>query len=247
MPTEPFKLLAADVVEKLSASIESNLERYRAGDFSDLAKECGWEIETTIANWDPSMVNHLDPSGTPDAEVRNSLLIFRAMDRMTPALAREERLWARLCHVECLHYARNRWLTGTESIAAQVRKHFFATGLRDCRDRNAIGRLWWNGHVASLASPDNIELGLKRLLSRANIRLQVIDRADTAFREPLIRGIFRMLGEEDWLDSYDAAVADFMYEVNKRSGGIMFEALDDAAVDSHLRECVAFAQRRKAT
>jgi hypothetical protein len=164
---------------------------------------------------------------------------------MTPALAREERLWARLCHVECLEYARQRWLHGEGKFAAAVGLHFFAPSLPGCRDDNAIGRLWWNGHIAALACPDDVELGLRRLLARANIRLQVFDRTDTAFRQPLISGIVRLLAVENWFNTYDAAVADFMYEVNKHSGGVVFEALSDDNVDAHLAWCLEFAKLRR--
>ena len=91
-----------------------------------------------------------------------------------------------------------------------------------------------------------MKLGLRRLLARANIRLQIFDRADTAFRVPLIQGIFRILGREDWFASSDAAVADFMFQVNKRSGGIVFEAIEEGAIDEHLDACLAAAKQRKA-
>jgi hypothetical protein len=243
---EPLKFLSAAVLDDLATRVAANLERYLSGDFLDLAQQSGWAIQTKFAKWDPALVEQLDASGTTEAEIRNSLLIFNGLEGMTPALAREERLWARLCHVDCLNYSRQRWLKGAGDVAQQVRLHFFAPSLPGCRDDNAIGRLWWNGFVASLASPDSIELGLRRLLARANIRLQIIDRADTAFRLPLIQGIFRLLTRETWFDSYDAAVADFMYEVNKRSGGIVFETLDRGAVDAHLNMCLDHAKRRKA-
>lgn len=247
MTAEPMKLLSAAVLEKLSKEIEQNSERYKSGDFLALAKESGWAIESSFSEWDPSIASTLDPSGTPTAEVRNSLLIYQGLKGMTPAFAREERLWARLCHVECLEFARKRWLPEKEDVVSPVRLHFFATGLTGCRDENAIGRLWWNGHLASLASPDNIEEGLQRLLSRANIRLQIMDRSDTAFRQPLVSGIFRLLGTEQWFNSYDAAIADFMYEVNKRSGGIVFEAFEEKEVDLHLEACLTFAKSRGST
>jgi hypothetical protein len=240
-----MRLLAAKVVEELSTNIEPNIARYTQGDFLDLEKQSGWAIETALARWDPAIVADLDPSGTPAAEISNSLLIYNGLQGMTPALAREERLWARLCHVECLEYARNRWIKKEEGAAAAVRLHFFAPGLIGCRDANAIGRLWWNGHLAALAMPDDIKTGLSRLLSRANVRLQIVDRADSAFRQPLVSGIFRLLGTEDWFNSYDAAIADFMFEVNKRSGGIMFEAFDASVMDSHLAECLVHAKLRK--
>lgn len=243
--TQPLKLLSAPTVERLLADVSSNVGRYGSGDFNDQERESGWAIETTVARWDPAIAAGLDPDVSPQAEIKNSLLIYRALEGMTPALARDERIWARLCHVECLAYARARWLRGEDGLEGRVRAHFFASGLTGCRDDNAVGRLWWNGHIAKLACPDDVEFGLKRLLARANIRLQVIDRADTAFRQPLISGVVRVLGDP-WFDSYDAAVADFMFEVNKRSGGIIFEALKGEAIDTHLAECMEIAKARKA-
>ena len=245
MNTQPLKLVSAAVLEDLAAKISSNADRYKSGDFAELASQTGWEIETKLAQWDPTISHTLDASGTPEAEVKNSLAVYKSFKGVTPALAREERLWVRLCHVEFLEYARNRWLSDEQNLTRDVGLHFFANGLRGCRDQNAIGRLWWNGHLAALASPEDIELGLNRLLAKANIRLQIMDRAEAAFRTPLIKGIFRLLGSEEWFNSYDAAIADFMFEVNKRSGGVIFEAFDEDKIDDHLLSCLAFAKLRK--
>jgi hypothetical protein len=240
--TEAVSLLSQPVVDELAGSIDKNMDRYLTGDFSDLEKGNGWKIESQIARWDPGIALRLDASGTPEAEVRNSLLVWRGFTGMSPALARDERLWARLCHVECLDFARKRWLKGGDSDANLVKIHFFANGLGGCRDDNAVGRLWWNAHVASLASPDDVELGLQRLLARANYRMQIIERSNTAFREPLVRGIVRLLGNEPWLNIDDEAIVDFMKEVNKRSGSFVFEALDDGGIDAHLRRCLDVAR-----
>lgn len=239
----PLKLLSAEIVERLTNDVPSNLERYTSGDFTDLCKDAGWAIETNAAQWNDSATAKLSADSTPEAEVKNSLLVYDALPGLTPAMARDERIWARLCHVECLEYVRARWLKPGTSVESRIRTHCFAPGLTGCRDDNAIGRLWWNTHVAKLANPDDIELALNRLLARANIRLQVIDRADTAFRQPLIAGVVRMLGDS-WFSTYDAAVADFMFEVNKASGGIIFEALSEKETDAHLAFCLAAAQRR---
>jgi hypothetical protein len=240
--SERLKLLSSDTVERLFTDVEKNIDRYYAGDFADLSMENGWAIETTIACWDPSIARKLDPSGTPEAEIKNSLLIYRGLEGMTPALAREERLWARFCHVECIEYTRKRWLDRADKLQ-QVRRRFFAQGLTGCRDDNAVGRLWWNGHIASLACPEDAELALRRLLARANIRLNVIDRADTAFRQPLVRSVVRLLADR-WFANNDEAVEHFMFEVNKRSGSIVFEALSDEAIDLHLKRCLDIAKVR---
>ncbi|WP_199559647.1 DUF6339 family protein, partial [Paracoccus sediminilitoris] len=118
MIMQPVRLLAATVVEDLSKSIDVNLARYKEGNFLDLEKQSGWAIETALATWDPAIADNLDPSGTPTAEIKNSLLIYNSLQGMTPALAREERLWTRLCHIECLQYARKRWITKEETAAS---------------------------------------------------------------------------------------------------------------------------------
>lgn len=238
-----LKLLSAATVEKLTLGVAENIDRYTSGNFVDLAQESGWAIETQAVQWDEKVVGQLSTDPTPEAEVRNSLLTFNALPGMTPATARDERIWARLCHIECLDYVRARWLKSGGNVESRIRSHFFAPGLPGCRDDNAIGRLWWNVFVAKLANPEDPELALTRLLARANIRLQVIDRADTAFRQPLVAGVVRLL-QDSWFNTYDAAVADFMFEVNKASGGIIFEALSEARIDAHLQYCLTAAKQK---
>jgi len=245
MTREPLKLISNSVLTNLAASVATNIDRYVTGNFNDLAKENGWEIETSVASHEPLELAKLSPSGGAESEIGNSLIVFNSFHGMTPALAREERLWARLCHVECLEFSRQRWLRSSTDPEGQVRKHFFAPSLPGSRDDNAVGRLWWNGYVASLATPGDIERGLRALLSRANRRLQIIDRADTAFRKPLLQGIVRLLIRESWFDTRDDAVADFMHEVNRQSGGIVFEALSNSSIDDHLNRCLATAKLRK--
>ncbi|MEO6016925.1 MAG: DUF6339 family protein [Polaromonas sp.] len=239
----PLKFLSSAVVDKLSADIEPNLDRYSGNDFLDLAAESGWALETDKAFVNEELLVQLLPETSPEAEAKNSLKVYQALIGFTPAMARDERIWTRLCHVEALNYVRARWLK-SGNLESRIRTHLFAAGFPGCRDDNAIGRLWWNAHISKLACPDNIELGLSRLLSRANIRLQIIDRADTAFRQPLIAGIVRKL-TDGWFQSYDAAIADFMLEVNKSSGGIIFEALSTEQIDAHLNFCLETAQRKK--
>ncbi len=127
--TQPLKLFSAAFVEQVVGDIETNLDKYHSGDFSEIAREIGWVIETTSARWDPAIASQLDPANTPEAEFKNSLLVYKGLEGMTPALARDERIWTRLCHVECLDYARNRWVRGSKDAVKQVRRHFFCTWL----------------------------------------------------------------------------------------------------------------------
>ena len=87
------------------------MERYTSGNFLDLEKQNGWAIEAKSVHLDCSLLDTLKLGQTSmEAEVQNSLAAYQALQGMTPSLAREERIWARLTHVECLSYARSRWL-----------------------------------------------------------------------------------------------------------------------------------------
>lgn len=235
-------LVSAVVVEQLFDGIEENLERYLSGAFTDLAEANGWEIRSTLAEFDPDLPAQLTSDAGPEAEARNSEVVYQGLPHLTPALARQERVWVRLCHIECLDYARARWLSGWRDPANMVRLHFFASGLPQCRDDNALGRLWWNAHIARIASPDDPARALRQILRKADIRLNLVDRADSSARAPLARGILRALESEPWLHSHEQAFRQFMLAINRNGGGLLFEALADEDVDRFLSDCVALAK-----
>lgn len=225
--------MSAAVAENLYGSVETNLDRYVSGSFSDLARELGWAIQTRTAFVDPAFALGLNAESGPDAEVTNSLHVYRSLKGMTPALARDERIWVRICHIEALEYARKRWIKSADPVR-DVRLHFFASGLPRSRDDNAIGRLWWNGYIAQSISPEDPEHVLRQMLRRANIRLQFVDRANTSFRLPLARGLIRLLEREPWLNSHDRAFENFIRVLDRNAGGRIFEASSDAVIDAFL-------------
>jgi hypothetical protein len=241
MAEQPIRFVSSDKAAQLYASVADNLELYRSGDFSNATSELGWAIETKSAFADPAFARSLKPERDADAEIENSLIVFRSLRGMTPALARDERIWVRLCHVEALDYARGRWIREGNPVR-DIEIHFFASGLAQCRDDNALGRLWWNGYLASLIDPDDPESVLRQMLKRANIRMQFVDRANTSFRMPLARGLIRMLRDEPWLDSHDRAFENFMLVLDRNGGGRIFEASSDGDIDRFLHANIPAAQ-----
>lgn len=241
----PLKFVSEKIAASLHASIEQNIDRYLNGDFTDLARELGWALETRGATCDPAFAASLEPTAGTDAEVKNSLIVYHAFAGMTPALARDERVWVRLCHVEGLEYARGRWI-GTTDPVRDVRNHFFASDLSECRDDNALGRLWWNGYIAHVLDPNNPEKVLEQMLARANIRLQFVDRANASFRIPLARGLIRMLRNEPWLNSHDRAFEDYIRVLDRNGGGRLFEAETELEIDAFLRLSLPAAQSEHA-
>lgn len=238
---ENLKFVSESVVDDLHSNIAGNMERYNAADFSDIAKEPGWEIETNGVKYDKGFVANLIHSSDPDAEVANSLLVYDALEGMTPALAREERIWVRLCHIDCIEYAKERWVKANPESA--IKNHFFARTLSQSRDDNAIGRLWWNGYLGSLLEPGDPEFALKLILKRANIRLQFVDRANVSFRLPLAKGIVRLLESEPWFDSHDRAFEHYMLALDRSAGGLLFESSTDGSIDEFLKSTLPLAKQ----
>lgn len=228
------------VADDLAEGVADNIERYREGDFLDLASKGDWSIPLSI-DADVGELSKLKQGKTPEDEIENSLLVGRVLRDLTPTLARENRVWIRLSHIDCLEYARKRWLSEANSdqeLEKSIRKHMFAPTLTACRDDHAISRLWWNYRIAKQMVPENPARALKVILARADIRLSLIERARLAARPMLGRGIVRALETNNDLLRKEELFRVFMKKVNLLGAGIVFEVMNDAAVDRFMDECL---------
>ncbi|MEO9527234.1 MULTISPECIES: DUF6339 family protein [Pseudomonadota] len=259
-----LKYFAESILADLKANVPSNLEHYRGSGFEDQAKLNGWSMELSSVEVDPDNLGKLDPAGGSAAEVSNSLIVFRAFSRMTPALATEERIWARLTHFECLEYARKRWplkddpkeadgLLGSligakQKVAEQRRKvqhqnvsqvetHYFARGRTGYRDDNAVSRLWWNAFIAWQVDTEDQEGVLKELLRTADIRSNLVERPMLSNRASLLRGIIRTMRSHPDVHGTEAKFREFMKALNLRGSGVLFETLSDQETDAILLRC----------
>ncbi len=241
--TSRLKYLSAGTVETLRQEIAANTDRYKSGDFSDSMASGDWSIELGI-DIDLAPLSELDPAGSPQAEIENSRLVWRALHRITPSLAYEEGIWVRLTHVECLDYCRRRWLgDGWDKAATErtIRDHFFADTLTRRRDDNAVSRLWWNAYVANLAAPGPDLEALDLILGKADIRLNFVERSATVSRPPLAGGIVRIMRREPWITDKEANFRSFMRTLNRLGGGMVFEMMTPDEIDSFMESCAARA------
>jgi hypothetical protein len=243
MTISKLKYLSNETISSLRTSVAENLDRYSDGDFGDLMSAGEWALELDL-NVDLSMLTELDPSGTPDAEIANSLLVWTVLGRLTPALACEEGIWVRLTHVECLSFARNRWIKSDadDEVAKKlIDDHFFAAKLTTRRDDNAISRLWWNAYIANLANPDPALPALRVILQKADIRSNFVERSMTASRPTLTAGMVRIMQREASITAREDNFRAFMRSVNKLGGGIVFEAMSSPEIDRFMGMCAARA------
>ncbi len=235
--------VSTPVYEGLRKGIHENLDRYLRDGFSDLIATEGWTIPLEI-EVDLSEFRKLKPETGVEPEVFNSLIVWRALSRLTPSLATESRIWTRLTHVEGLAYARSRWIGDAKGEAAQkaIDLHFFGETRTRYRDDNAIGRLWWNAYIARLAMPDRQFDALKLLLRKADIRSNVVERAWITSRPHLAAGIIRTLERRPSVGDGEARFRNFMKTVNASGGGMLFEIMSTGEIDSFMDVCVTQAE-----
>jgi hypothetical protein len=239
MTTARLKYLSNEVIESLRENLSDHVDRYRSGNFEDFVSTGDWSIELNL-DVDLAPIFELDASGTPEAEIANSRLVWKALHNLTPTLACEEGIWARLTHIECLAFARARWLKpdmDDDAVKKSVADHFFAPTLTARRDDNAVSRLWWNAYVAHLAAPDSELKALGLILKKADIRSNFVERSLTASRPPLAAGIVRIMQREDWVTNREENFRAFMRTLNRLGGGMVFESMSEADVDTFMDQC----------
>lgn len=226
----------------LADSIEDHFDRYTNSDFREFEAGGDWRIPLSI-HADLDLLDDLIPEKGQETEVHNSILVGRALANLTPSLARENRIWIRLSHVEALNYSRKRWLEGvTEAKLAQtIRTHFFASTWTGCRDDHAISRLWWNYYIASMLTPDEPEAALNLMLSRADLRANFIERPRIGTRLPLARGIINELNRNEPLRSSESCFRKFMKLLNARGAGQYVEVWSPTKIEVFVSECAEAA------
>lgn len=228
------------IADDLKNGIDENLERYRTGDFIDMEASGDWRIPLSL-DVDIEKLGGLRGEGGTEAEIENSLLVGNILSGLTPTLARENRLWIRLSHIECLEYARKRWLQeglSDKDLAKSVSKHFFAPTLTGCRDDHAVSRLWWNHHIAKQIIPDSPIRALNVILARADIRLNFLERPGLAARPSLARGIVLSLEQNEDLLSGEQLFRAFLKQVNLRGAGLAFEVWTEDRINEFMNQCL---------
>ena len=200
----------------------SNMLRYASSGFDDLLAMPGATLYMD-QTYDPAPLMELDAD---KGDLHNTRLVWRALKGLTPALARENRLWTRICHSEALTYARDRWWKGASAAEAEslTQLHCFARTRNQCRDDNAIARLWWSAFAAYRLHPSDFEGALAALLKKADTRAAIVERPWTGARVPIGREIIRALQNDEWLSGKDDNLREVMKDLNVSAAGLAIEA-----------------------
>lgn len=236
-------LLRGSAVTQLFADVPRNLERYRSGDFHFLLDDPAQFIESGC-EIDEEKLLTVDCAPGDDNEVQCCLSMDAALSGITPYLARDERLWARLSHLELLPYGRSRWPipADNEKAVAHIRKHFFARGSRGIERDNVAARLWWMAAVCKKVEGLSLEQALTALLFQSDVRANIIERPSTSQNAHLLSALIREL-----YDSYKGDRTLFerekfrslMKRLNLEGGVLLLDVLDDDSLQELVTASVA--------
>lgn len=242
---QKLKCLSEKTADELFNNVHENIERYKTGNFEDLANTYGWSVELQVtADLEP--LKGLDAGKGAINEANNALLVWRALSDLSPSLACENRLWTRLTHIEGLSFSRDRWLKNTsdKNIVNSVKDHFFADTRTKWRDDNALSRLWWIAYIAAqVGSIEQITV-LKFILEKADFRLNFVERPWISSRPRLAASIIRGMMADNWVTEKEENFRNLMKQVNKYGGGVLYESWNDHEIDSFVANCTSLAKAR---
>lgn len=237
-----FLKLAA--LDDLRGNVPRNLASYRAGEFAWLGADPAHWFEVDVDLKEELLWRLRAPDGEALFEKENCALLYRAMERVTPYQARDERLWTYLTHVTLLGYSRQRWPipADDEAAAVHVRKHFFAREKRQVERDNAASRLWWMSHLCARARELDLEQSLETLLFRSDVRANIIERPTSSQCTEVFAAIVRRLslslaGEKALFER--TVFRQFMREINSVGGFKLLDCLSAQQVEAIIDEIIA--------
>lgn len=238
------RLLKAAKAHELFKNIHDNLNRYRSGNFEFIKDDPSGYIELNHDIDEVALSSIKFKDDDYIEEVNNCMAIFRAMGDISHYLARDERLWVYLTHVELLDYARSKWPIpeDDEEAVKHIRTHFHVAGARGFERDNAASRLWWMASLCGRVKELSLEDALKCFLFRTDVRANIVERPTTSQSVNVFSVVVEKLHEsfngDKKLFANREAFRSVMKELNLQGGVKLLASMNKADVDSIFENCV---------
>ena len=250
-----LRYCTVDALENLRRTVRDRLDWYYAPEKNALSSApFGGFREAKIEAPDLAGKLVVSDRRPPETDAANALVVYGALNCLTPHQASIERMWVYLSHFDCPHYVSARWLgrrtDNEEDAVREVQNHFFATGNRGVIRDNGVSRLWWLGKIAHDVDRDQPGDFLKLLLHRQDVRSALIERPSVSMNHRLLRHVYAVM-REHWGNG--AALFEretfrhWMVALNRRGGVVLLDSLQDGALFRLLREEAEEAVNRAAT
>jgi Family of unknown function (DUF6339) len=217
-------------VKGLFQAVPDNLNVYRNGTFEYLLSDPSAFINSSC-QFDNEQAKNITCTEDDSNEVACCLGLSKALVGVTAYLARDERLWTRLSHIELIQYGRVRWPipSDDEKAIAHIRKHFFGAGARGIERDNLVSRLWWMTEICSKVVNLSLEDALTAFLYQSDVRANIVERPTTSQNPIILSAVVNKLHDSYLKDKslYERTkFRSVMKKLNIEGGTRLLEALD---------------------
>lgn len=244
-----LKCMSDKALDEFKKSVYSDLGLYVKKTIHDDFDRDDYSIPLDI-EYDKNILKELNlhtEKGSRNNDLESSKIVGESLNKITPSLANEQRIWVQITHTDCWEYTRNRWLQGVseeEEIRKAIESHIFSPSRGRVRDHQSVARLWWNWYIAKISWPSNPERALELILYESYVRNNFVKRFWLCSRRKIAGAVLRAM------DSYKLVLKRenfslFMKSINRNGGGIVFEAFTDEECDEFVERCLNDAKNAK--
>ena len=234
MEIEVFSAESNDKITKFIKENESEVRLINRPD--EFLSELEVNYVTVNYDIDPSSLELELPSDKESDQNKtdqvNSVKVCEAFNKLTPAQATDERLWATLSMRNYHEYSNKRWgYVKEDKWNNAILQHFVCTStVRSLHRNNSISRLWWMGYALHQSQGLDINKAAEILFNNSDYRSNVYERPGSTRYDNVRAAILRITEEHMAANNAKYNVEsfrNFMKEVNFLSGRSLLGVLDD--------------------
>lgn len=148
-----IKWLKEENMNELKSKISKNIDKYE--------KDNDWIDENWFKEYSkefPDFELYVGDRDPPKTDLENIKRLYKNLKELTDSQARDERVWAGLCHNKFWNYVKYRYpiSKAKDTKENSILNHYFikGSGVRGL-NFNALSRLWWVGRLTYDENSDN--------------------------------------------------------------------------------------------
>ncbi len=201
---EAIPIFKRALVDKLLDNVSSNLSLYVDDDIS--AHLCSEEYADASKKvdsvlFDKDALIELNGVVNEQNDAKNALIVFGALNNLTPYLAADGRIWVALTHLYANKFVYRRWVAKAKNEKDQIKNiktHYFVQqNDRGLHRNNALSSLWWWAYICKRFKEQDLATTLNFLLPRTDLRASILERPSLSRHVNVFNAILRCVFKAD--------------------------------------------------
>ena len=247
-----IKYLSKAAHRDLIDNVENNVDKYKAKDFSNFSSTQEWSKELKTAEIDLTMLHKLDAND----DLKSVKILNKALINVTPHIANEMGIWARLSHVECIDYCFKRFekqfneaeKKGRKATVTHCKSHFCGMNLDNRVRDNPMSRLWYTHYFAKKIVDDNPDYKFNfdevlKDITPSETRSSILERRGITKFSSLTASIIhtRLTYQKNNKKLVQWQNRDFLTNISSRGAGLLFDLLSKKEIDKFCNDALVDA------